>query len=211
MAKMDLTFQKVMNEQNQVHETRKRLYIELEKLFKVPIISYFTSFNSPAMIDDADVDMMIGVLQKTDITKGVALIISSPGGDGLASERLINICRNISGTNKYYVIVRGKAKSAATMLCFGADKIYMSVSSELGPIDPQITFPSDGVMKRFSGFNLVKSYEKLFEQAVNAKSKNLEPYLQQLNRYDERQIEEFRLISTRSYIFRYNGYRLPPE
>ncbi len=194
MAKIDLTIQKVMNEQNQSHETRKRLYLTLEKLLKVPVISYFTSFNFPVMIDDADVDMMLGVLQKTDVSKGIALIISSPGGDGLASERLINICRNSSGTNEYCVIVPGKAKSAATMLCFGANKIYMSASSELGPVDPQMTLQEDGVIKRFSVFNLVKSYEKLFEHAVNAKSKNLEPYLQQLNRYDERQIEEFRAI-----------------
>ncbi|MBW2167097.1 MAG: ATP-dependent Clp protease proteolytic subunit [Deltaproteobacteria bacterium] len=194
MTKKDLTIQKVMNEQNQTHETRKRLYLSLEKLLQMPVISYFTSFNFPVMIDDNDVDMMVGILQKTDVSKGIALIISSPGGDGLAAERLINVCRNSSGTNEYSAIVPGKAKSAATMLCFGANKIHMGPSSELGPVDPQITLQEDGVIKRFSVFNLVKSYEKLFEQAVNAKSKNLEPYLQQLNRYDERQIEEFRAI-----------------
>jgi len=45
MTKKDLTIQKVMNEQNQTHETRKRLYLSLEKLLQMPVISYFTSFN----------------------------------------------------------------------------------------------------------------------------------------------------------------------
>lgn len=192
MPKNDLTIQKVINEQRQTHDTRKNLYFSIEKLLDRPVISYFTSFNFPVMIDDADVDMLEGILQKTDISKGFALIISSPGGDGLAAERLINVCRTNSGTKEYLSIVPGKAKSAATMLCFGSSKIYMGSSSELGPVDPQITLTESGEHKRFSVFNLVKSYEKLFAEATNAKSKNLEPYLQQLSRYDERQIEEFR-------------------
>lgn len=143
------------------------------------------------MIEDADADMLEGVLQKTDLSKGLALVISSPGGFGLTAERIINICRNYSGTGEYWAIVPSKAKSAATMICFGASKIIMGGTSELGPIGPQLTISEKGVVKRFSLYNIVESYDDLFKKAVKEKG-NLQPYLQQLANYDEREIKEFR-------------------
>lgn len=43
------------------------------------------------------------------------------------------------------------------MICLGATKIMMSRASELGSIDPQIVYHEQ--KKRFSVFNLIKSYE----------------------------------------------------
>lgn len=183
--------QQIMTEQNQGHETRKRIIIELEKELKRPVVSFFTSFLYPVMIEDADADMLEGVLQKIDLSSGLALFISSPGGDSLAAERIINVCRSYSKTGEYWAIVPGKAKSAATMICFGASNIIMGATSELGPIDPQLTTSEDGVVKRFSIYNVVESYDNLFSKAVKEKG-NLQPYLQQLSNYDEREIKEFR-------------------
>ncbi len=186
-----LIHKRVLNEQGQMHETRKVLFVSLEKELKRPVITFFTSFVHPVMIEDADADMLEGVLRKTDLSKGLALIISSPGGDGLTSERIINICRSYSGTKEYWVIVPGKAKSAATMICLGASKIIMGSSSELGPIDPQIAITEDNKVKRFSVYNIVESYNELFSKAVKEKG-NLQPYLQQLSNYDEREIKEMK-------------------
>lgn len=86
--------QRVMTEQHQGHETRQRIFVELEKELKRPVVAFFTSFKFPVMIEDADADMLEGVLQKLDLSKGLALFISSPGGDGLAAERIINICKS---------------------------------------------------------------------------------------------------------------------
>jgi len=193
MAKKELepVIQQVMTEQNQGHETRKRIFIELEKELKIPVASFFTSFRFPVMIEDVDADMLEGVLQKMDLSSGLVLFISSPGGDGLSAERIINVCRSYSKTNDYWVIVPGKAKSAATMICFGASKIIMGPTSELGPIDPQLTTSENGMVRRFSVYNVVESYDDLFSRAVNEKG-NLQPYLQQLANYDEREIKEFR-------------------
>lgn len=188
---VELVIQQVMTEQNQGHETRKGIFVELEKELKRPVVSFFTSFKFPGMIEDTDADMLEGILQKTDLSSGLVLFISSPGGDGLSAERIINICRSYSKTNDYWIIVPGKAKSAATMICFGASKIIMGTTSELGPIDPQLTTSEKGIVKRFSVYNVVKSYDDLFLRAVNEKG-NLQPYLQQLVNYDEREIKEFR-------------------
>lgn len=183
----------VLTEREQAHETRKPLFEKLESLLGRPVVSFFTSFRYPVMIEDADADMIEGVLRKLDLSNGLALMISSPGGDALAAERIVNVCRSYSRTGDYLAIVPGKAKSAATMICFGAKEIWMGPSSELGPVDPQVTLPEgDGrPSKRLSVYNVVKSYEKLFEQAVRTDG-HLEPFLQQLAHYDARDIAELK-------------------
>jgi len=182
-----------MKEQLQSGETRRKIFVTLEKELKRPVATFFTSFKYPVMLENEDADILEGILQKTDLSDGLALVISSPGGDGVAAERVINICRHYSNTGEYWAIVPSKAKSAATMICFGASKLIMGGTSELGPVDPQVVMQrGDGEFAWFSAYNIVKSYDNLFKRAVSDKKGNLEPYLQQLERYDEREIEELR-------------------
>lgn len=180
----------VLTEEQQAHPTRKPIFEDIEQALGRPVVTFFTSFVYPVQIEDNDATMLEGILQKLDLSNGLALVVSSPGGDGLAAERMINVCRAYSGTGEYWAVVPGKAKSAATMLCLGASKILMSPTSELGPIDPQLTVTEDGVTKRFSVFNITESFRELFEEAVNATG-NLQPYLQQLANYDTRELKEF--------------------
>jgi len=187
----DPVIRKVLIEKGQEHETRESLFKDIEKELKIPIVSFFTSFSAPVGIEDSDAQMLEGILQKMDLSKGLALFIDSPGGDALAAERIINICRSYSGSGEYRAIVPGKAKSAATLICFGASKICMGASSELGPVDPQIVIDEEERPKRFSVFNIVESYDELFKKTIAEKG-NIEPYLQQLSRYDERLIKEYR-------------------
>jgi len=189
----NMVFKQVQEERHQGHNTRKKLYIKLEKQLKLPIISFYTSFIYPVMIEDSDADMLEHVLQHCELKNGFILMISSLGGSALAAERIINICRNYSGTGKFQVLIPGKAKSAATMICLGASKLIMGKTSELGAIDPQLTIAEDKTTKRYSLYNIVKSYEELFKKAVKTTG-NLHPFLQQLENYDERDIEEYRRI-----------------
>ncbi len=80
----------VHDEQGQGHSTRKKLFVELERELGRPVVSYFTSLTHPVTIDDDDADVIEGVLQNLDLTDGLALFISSHGGDGLAAERILN-------------------------------------------------------------------------------------------------------------------------
>lgn len=185
-----IPIQSIQEEQTQSHSTRIKYFKLLESHFKKPVVSYYTSFNHPVMVDDTDAEMLEGVLQRIDVSKGFCLLINSPGGLGLAAERIINVCRSYSGTKAYDVIVPALAKSAATMICFGADVLHMSPTSELGPVDPQITTVEDGQVKRFSVCNIVDGYKDLFNRAVKAKGR-MEPFIQQLGHYDEREIKEF--------------------
>jgi ClpP class serine protease len=147
----------------------------------------YTSFVYPVMLDDGDASMIEAVLRTCDLSSGVALMINSPGGLGLAAERIINVCRSYSGTKDYIAVVPNKAKSAATMICLGASEIMMGRTSELGPVDPQVTLKGG----RYSVYNIVKSYEHLFEKAVKAQG-NIQPYLLQLSHFDEKDITEYK-------------------
>lgn len=187
-----IVYSKVMDEKTQSHDTRRFLFKALQKELGRAVVSFFTTFTYPAMISDGDADMLEGLLQKIDLTKGMALIINSPGGDGIEAERIINVCRAYAEPAGHWAIVPAKAKSAATMICFGAEKVFMSATSELGPVDPQIALSEGGQIKRFSVYNIVTSYEDLFKKAVGEKEGNLQPYLQQLQHYDEREITEFK-------------------
>lgn len=191
MKEEKLIIQQVKEEQYQGHSTRKSIYSRLQKELGMPVISFFTSFRYPVMIEDSDADMLESILQKSDLSEGLVLLLSSPGGDGLAAERIINICRSYSGSQEYKVVVPGKAKSAATMICLGASELIMSATSELGPVDPQVVEVVDNKVKWFSVYNIVKSYDDLFQKAVKEKG-NIQPYLQQLSNYDAREIEEYR-------------------
>ena len=110
-------------------------------------------------------------------------MINSPGGSGLAAERIINLLRSYSGTGEYWVIVPAKAKSAATMVCLGSSKIIMGPASELGPVDPQLVFRN----RMVSVHHFIDSYHRLFDGA-EATQGNVEPYLQQLASYEATEI-----------------------
>lgn len=185
----DSPFSSMQAERGQDHRTRVGLYRKLARFLGRPVAAIFTSNAYPVMLTDSDANMLEMVLQEMDLATGLCLILSSPGGSGVAAERIINMCRAYSGTGEYWAYVPSKAKSAATMVCMGASKIIMGPSSELGPIDPQWGPTGNGVP--LSVANIVRTYDELFEAAVNTEG-HVEPYLQQLANYDEREIAEFR-------------------
>jgi hypothetical protein len=108
-------FSHIQDEINQGHGTRKHLYVELEKLLGGKhVLAFFTSFVWPVTISDQDPDMIEEALERLPSDgKEVVLIINSPGGEGVAAERIVNVLRSYSPGNTFSVIVPRKAKSAA--------------------------------------------------------------------------------------------------
>jgi len=68
------------------------------------------------------------------------LILHSPGGSLEAAEQIVNYLR--AKYTHIRVIVPQNAMSAATMIACAADVIVMGKQSAIGPIDPQITYPT---------------------------------------------------------------------
>lgn len=100
-----------------------------------------TKFNVRLLMDSlsitsTDSDRIYRSFAKVDRTRPILLILKSGGGSISAAFFVAKVCRE--NTDKEFVVaVPREAKSAATLICCGADRIHMGSLSELGPIDPQ--------------------------------------------------------------------------
>jgi len=195
MDKRNAAFRRLSEEVGQDHLLRKPLYLDLEKALggTKRVVSLFTSFRFPVVLEDGDADMLEEILSNTELdNKGLVLILNSPGGEAMAAERIVNVCRSFSN-RRFSVIVPKMAKSAATMVCLGADEIFMSKTSELGPIDPQILIYNDE--GKASGYQaaheILESYNELMNKA-NLTRGRIESYLQQLARFDARDMRRIK-------------------
>ncbi|MCY4266134.1 MAG: hypothetical protein OXE78_14985 [Gammaproteobacteria bacterium] len=180
MTEFNNTFKNLFKETNQNHDIRKPYFEAIRSLReKRTILSLFISFRKFSPLEQSDADILEEILANEDNTKGISLILDAPGGNGLAAERIIRICKSYSGKD-FEVIVPDKAKSAATMICLGADKILMSKSSELGPIDPQVAYDIGQGTSWIAAHDIVSAYEELFARAVRFSDGGISTLLQQL-------------------------------
>ncbi len=105
------------------------------------LLTYTANPGHPfAFIMSQDTPLFEDLLRDADSKVGY-LMLNSPGGDPNASEKLLIMCRE-RFTDGFFVIVPNYAKSAATMLALGSDKIFMGYLAELGPVDPQLQVSS---------------------------------------------------------------------
>jgi hypothetical protein len=96
--------------------------------------------------------------------KKVELLLHSPGGHPQIAYKAMKFFR--SRFKEVNVIVPLLAKSSATLMCLGADRIFMGELAELGPIDIQIDDPVIHGEKSFSPIDEFKSIEFMREQAI---------------------------------------------
>ncbi len=166
---------------------------DIETLTKRRTITYFasTANGSPfSFINDDDSVMIEDILRTPSNLHGLDLILNSGGGYATSAERIINVCQTYVSRNdikEFRVIVPRLAKSAATMVSLGADKIILCDNAELGPIDPQMAL-SDNQGRKFSkpGYLITKAVEKLLKDAKSifpAKNEASLTFLRQYN-YD---------------------------
>lgn len=118
---------------------RQTLIKALEAKLDAPVVAYIASPQHPfASLTQQDIPLLVDMMTVAcRRSKKAYLILQSGGGDGHAAEKIIQIYRN-AFPDGFYVIVPQFAKSAATMVSLGSDRIVMGEASELGPIDPQI-------------------------------------------------------------------------
>lgn len=100
-------------------------------------------------ISDDDKNGFMTVIHNMDRSKGLDLIMHTPGGDTAATESIVDYLRRMFGTD-IRVIVPQLAMSAGTMIACASKEIIMGKQSSLGPIDPQFNgIPAHGVIEEF--------------------------------------------------------------
>jgi hypothetical protein len=87
-------------------------------------------------IERRDANRVYRALGSCDTSRPTLLILQSGGGDIAAAYFIAKLCRESSSV-AFEAAVPRQAKSAATLICCGADAVHMGSLSELGPIDPQ--------------------------------------------------------------------------
>lgn len=107
-------------------------------------------------INDNDKTGFMTCIYKMDKSKGLDLILHTPGGDISATESLVVYLKSIFG-NDIRVIVPQMAMSAGTMIACCAKEIIMGKHSNLGPIDPQYgMYRAHGIIEEFN--NIKQEY-----------------------------------------------------
>jgi membrane-bound ClpP family serine protease len=143
------------------HDQVRRKYLaELSELTGRSTIVYYSAWNEKGHLEaqglgnmfavtDADKNGFMATIHELDRSKGLDLILHTPGGDVAAAESIVDYLRSMFGTD-IRVIVPHLAMSAGTMISMSAKTIVMGKHSSLGPIDPQFGgVPAHGIIEEF--------------------------------------------------------------
>jgi ClpP class serine protease len=139
------SWHKILNEINSTgstHDVIRRKYIKelSEKTGRNTIIYYSGWLQKPGFagteVNDNDKNGLMTVIHGLDRTKGLDLVLHTPGGEVAATESLIDYLNSMFN-HDIRAIVPQLAMSAGTMIACACDQIIMGKHSSLGPIDPQ--------------------------------------------------------------------------
>jgi ATP-dependent protease ClpP protease subunit len=104
------------------------------------VIAYYSGFLSKRIegvdITDEDKNGFMLCIHNMDRSKGLDLLLHTPGGDGQATISLVEYLRSMFGKDMRAIIPQ-IAMSAGTMIACSCREIVMGKQSSLGPIDPQ--------------------------------------------------------------------------
>jgi hypothetical protein len=153
-----------------------------------------------ALIERADTVHFNDLLHGIAINTSIDLLLHTPGGDIDAAEKLMSILKLRVGVGRLRVIVPDFAKSAGTLMAIGADKIVMSDTSELGPIDPQITMTDqDGDRTTHSVQAYLDAYAQLYARVRKNPGDAAAQLL--LNKFEPARVVHFRAVKKRARAF----------
>lgn len=123
----------------------RRKYLKRLHLYtKRNVIAYYSGWlqkeGAPNLgINDLDKNAFMATIKGLDRTKGLDLILHTPGGDIAATESIIDYLMTMFDDIR--VVVPQLAMSGGTMIACSSNKILMGKHSSLGPIDPQFRTP----------------------------------------------------------------------
>jgi hypothetical protein len=117
------------------------------------VIAYYSGWLTvdadETSIDAVDKNAFMSLIRNLDKTRGLDLILHTPGGDVSATESLIDYLHAVFGEN-IRAIIPQMAMSGGTMIACFCKEILMGKHSSLGPVDPQIYgIPARTVIEEF--------------------------------------------------------------
>ena len=141
----------VLAQKSPLDTVRSKYIKEMSQMTGRNVIAYYSGFvqNSSRLctMSDDDKNGFMTAVHGLDATKGLDLILHTPGGDIAALESIGYYLRAKFG-NDIRAFVPMISMSAGTMLACCAKEIIMGKQSNIGPFDPQIGgVPAHGVIE----------------------------------------------------------------
>ncbi|HEV8083643.1 MAG TPA: hypothetical protein VGP55_10595, partial [Chitinophagaceae bacterium] len=129
-------------EKNPLDIVRRKYLSAIQKHTGRNIVAYYSGWLQKAgfpdtNINDKDKNALMVNIHKMDRSKGLDLILHTPGGDLAATESIIDYLRSMFGDN-IRAIIPQISMSAGTVIALSCKEIIMGNQSNLGPIDPQM-------------------------------------------------------------------------
>jgi hypothetical protein len=168
---------------------------QMQEMAGTRLLCYVAGGAAPITRDD--VVGTIELLHNVPRDSNIDFLLHTGGGDIDAAEKIVSLLRTTVGKGHLRVIVPDFAKSAGTLIALAADKIVMSDSSELGPIDPQfLKKDGDGNARWLSVLSYLKAYENLCAK-LRATPEDV-PARIMLSKLDPTTVVQFEAISKRA-------------
>jgi ATP-dependent protease ClpP protease subunit len=186
---------------NAARYQRQMLIREIE-IDSPTLLCYVAGTKAP--VERLDALGFVDLLHNVVPNQPLDLLLHTPGGDVDAAEKLVVMLLSATGNEApLRIIVPDYAKSAGTLMTLGANSIVMSDSSELGPIDPQVT------LKDGNGNDLVHSVLTYLEAYEEAKKTLREAPDDLANRitfekFDPTVVRKFKSVQSRARLFAEN-------
>ena len=111
-------------------------------------------------ISPEDINGFMSVMKGMDWSKGLTLVLHTPGGITNAAETIVEYLHQKFGFIE--VVIPTYAMSAGTMISLSAHRILMGRQSQLGPIDPQM--PHGG--RTVSARAIVDQFDQAKEEII---------------------------------------------
>ena len=166
----------ILDVKNSSQDDVRRKYIKnLASYTKRDTIVYFSAYTTTKMFKVPPALVSIVNIMSDDIhgfmsaLNGLSddkldLIIHSPGGSAEATEQIVNYLR--AKYKHIRAIIPQSAMSAATMLACSCDEIIMGKHSAIGPIDPQITFPTPTGLFTAPAQSILSEFEQAKSEVI---------------------------------------------
>lgn len=141
--------------ENPLDTIRRKYLLILHKCTGRNVIAYYSGFlQNPreglTAIDDNDKNAFMQAVHNLDKSKGLDLILHTPGGDLAATQSIVHYLYEMFGTD-IRAIIPQMAMSAGTMISLACKEIIMGKESNIGPIDPQFGGMScAGILEEFN-------------------------------------------------------------
>ena len=134
---------------------RRKYVAELSRYTKRNVICYYSGWlqkpelGMASAVNDVDKNGLMTTINGLDVSKGLDLVLHTPGGDTAATESIVDyLWSKFHGDVRCFV--PQMAMSAGTMIACSCREIWMGKQSSLGPIDPQFgPSPAHGVIEEF--------------------------------------------------------------